>query len=100
MGEKGHMILRRPRRLRQNKTVRALVQETHISVEDFIYPLFVMEGDGEPEPVPSMPDVHRPTFPSGGGAAAEAAGVGRRGSGHAGLARRRTTERLNNRAFL
>jgi len=64
MGEKGHMILRRPRRLRQNKAVRALVQETHISVEDFIYPLFVMEGEGDPEAVPSMPHVKRHTISS------------------------------------
>lgn len=62
MGEKGHKILHRPRRLRRNAAVRALVQETHISVEDFIYPLFVMEGDGEPELVPSMPNVNRHTI--------------------------------------
>ena len=62
MGEKGHNILHRPRRLRRNTAVRALVQETHISAEDFIYPLFVMEGDGKPEAVPSMPGVNRHTI--------------------------------------
>ena len=62
MGEKGHNILRRPRRLRRNMGIRALVQETHISAEDFIYPLFVMEGDGKPEAVSSMPGVNRHTI--------------------------------------
>ncbi len=49
---------RRPRRLRRNASIRALVQETRVTAEDFIYPLFVKEGS-EPEDVPSMPGVQR-----------------------------------------
>ena len=53
---------RRPRRLRRNAATRALLQETRVSVDDFIYPLFVKEGDGVAEAVPSMPGVLRHTI--------------------------------------
>ena len=36
-----------------------MVAETRVHVEDLILPLFVIEGDGEPEPVESMPGVFR-----------------------------------------
>ena len=49
----------RPRRLRLNDNIRALVQEHSLSVNDFIYPMFVKEGEGEIEPIASMPDVYR-----------------------------------------
>ncbi len=49
----------RPRRLRLNDNIRALVQEHRLSVSDFIYPMFVREGEGEIEPITSMPDVYR-----------------------------------------
>ena len=49
---------RRPRRLRQNAALRDLLQETHVMVDDFIYPLFVKEGESV-EDVPSMPGVKR-----------------------------------------
>ena len=45
----------RPRRLRRSAAVRALVQETVLRVEDLIQPLFVVEGEGAPEPIASMP---------------------------------------------
>ncbi len=48
----------RLRRLRQNSLLREMVQETHISVKDLIYPLFVVEGDGIKKEVPSMPQVY------------------------------------------
>jgi porphobilinogen synthase len=35
------------------------VQEHSLSVNDFIYPMFVKEGEGEIEPIASMPDVYR-----------------------------------------
>ncbi len=54
-------IPRRLRRLRRTPAARALVQETHVAVDDFIMPLFVKEGDGEPEPVDSMPGQFRHT---------------------------------------
>ena len=49
----------RPRRLRLNDNIRTLVQEHSLSVNDFIYPMFVKEGEGEIEPIASMPDVYR-----------------------------------------
>ena len=49
---------RRPRRLRRNAATRSLVEETRISVNDLIQPLFVIEG-GSREDVPSMPGVLR-----------------------------------------
>ena len=51
-------FLRRPRRLRQHAALRDLLQETHVMVDDFIYPLFVKEGESG-EDVPSMPGVKR-----------------------------------------
>lgn len=49
----------RPRRLRRNASVRALVEETVLRPADFIAPLFVVDGKGEPEPIGSMPGVAR-----------------------------------------
>lgn len=49
----------RPRRLRRHPAVRDLVRETHLRVEDLIQPLFVMDGDGVAEPIPSMPGQFR-----------------------------------------
>ncbi len=37
-------LTRRPRRLRRTAALRRMVQETQLSVNDLIYPLFVMEG--------------------------------------------------------
>ena len=47
----------RPRRLRQNETIRRMVRETQLAPDDFIYPLFVVEGRGVRRPVASMPGV-------------------------------------------
>ena len=49
----------RPRRLRRNATIRAMVEETELRPADFIAPLFVIDGNGSPEPVESMPGVSR-----------------------------------------
>ncbi len=49
----------RMRRLRRNEALRRMVAETILSVNDLIYPLFVVEGKGVREPVPSMPGVDR-----------------------------------------
>jgi len=46
---------RRPRRLRRTAGLRDLVRETHLRVEDLIMPLFIREGDGEPEAIESLP---------------------------------------------
>ncbi|MCD4716243.1 MAG: porphobilinogen synthase [Desulfobacterales bacterium] len=48
------MIIR-PRRLRRTSAIRDMVRETTLSVKDFIAPLFVKYGQGEKEPISTMP---------------------------------------------
>ncbi len=50
-------MFKRFRRLRINETLRGLVEETKLSTDDFIYPLFVREGEGIKTEVSSMPGV-------------------------------------------
>ncbi|MDI6686705.1 MAG: porphobilinogen synthase [Desulfobacterales bacterium] len=45
----------RPRRLRQNEAFRRMVRETALSVDDLIFPLFVIDGTGVKNPIQSMP---------------------------------------------
>ncbi len=52
-------LTHRPRRLRRFASRRALVEETVLRPEDFIAPLFVVEGKGAPQPIASMPGVFR-----------------------------------------
>lgn len=52
----------RPRRLRASESVRRMVSENHLSPNDFIAPLFVMEGEGKKEEIASMPDYYRFTI--------------------------------------
>lgn len=47
----------RLRRLRQNEKIRSLVRETHLRVDQLIYPVFVAEGLTEPREISSMPGV-------------------------------------------
>ncbi|RQD72775.1 MAG: porphobilinogen synthase [Candidatus Syntrophonatronum acetioxidans] len=47
----------RPRRLRSSLALRQMVGETILSLDDLIYPLFVVHGKGIKEPVPSLPGV-------------------------------------------
>ncbi|MEW6441048.1 MAG: porphobilinogen synthase [bacterium] len=49
----------RLRRLRRTGALRSMVRETSLSVCDLIYPLFVVEGSGLAQDVPSMPGVRR-----------------------------------------
>jgi porphobilinogen synthase len=51
----------RMRRMRRDEFSRRLMRETHLSVDSLIYPIFVMEGRGEREPVASMPGIERLT---------------------------------------
>jgi len=55
-------VLHRPRRLRRTETLRRMVRENILRVEDLIYPLFLMEGEGHREEVPSMPGCYRYTL--------------------------------------
>jgi porphobilinogen synthase len=52
-------MLIRPRRLRYNPAIRSLVRETELTVNDLIYPLFIMEGENQKVAIPSMPDCYR-----------------------------------------
>ena len=49
----------RPRRLRRTPALRSLTRENEVSPDDLVIPLFVIEGEGEPEVVDSMPGVMR-----------------------------------------
>ena len=51
--------IRRNRRLRTNDTIRSLVRETYITPNDFLVPLFVVEGKGVKEEIASMPNYYR-----------------------------------------
>lgn len=51
--------LRRNRRLRTTEAVRRLARETILTPDDFLVPLFVVEGKGVKEEIPSMPDYYR-----------------------------------------
>jgi porphobilinogen synthase len=49
----------RPRRLRRDAAIRALVRESSLAPADFIYPVFILDGQGRSEDVSSMPGVQR-----------------------------------------
>ena len=56
------IIYSRNRRLRTNAAIRALVQETTLTTNDFVMPIFVMEGTNTQEPISSMPGIFRRTL--------------------------------------
>ena len=66
----------RLRRTRQSPSIRALVAENTLSAADLIWPVFVSDGDGVEEPVPSMPGVLRRSIDKVVEAAQEAADLG------------------------
>jgi porphobilinogen synthase len=45
----------RARRLRESEAFRRMIRETKLSVDDFVYPLFAVEGKGVKKPIDSMP---------------------------------------------
>ena len=49
----------RMRRMRRDEFSRRLMRETHLSVDSLIYPMFVVEGRDQRQPVESMPGVER-----------------------------------------
>ena len=49
----------RLRRNRKSDWSRRLVAENNLTANDFILPLFIMEGKNKKQPIKSMPDVHR-----------------------------------------
>ena len=52
-------VIQRPRRLRRTPALRRMVEETQLTLNDLIYPLFVMEGEGQKVEVVSMPGSYR-----------------------------------------
>lgn len=50
---------RRPRRNRKSAVIRSMVEETRLSVKDFIFPLFLVEGQEQKIEVESMPGIYR-----------------------------------------
>jgi porphobilinogen synthase len=57
----GKFPVRRMRRLRRNDFSRRMVREHRLTADDFIYPVFVIDGQNRSEAVPSMPGVERLT---------------------------------------
>lgn len=55
-------LTRRPRRNRKSKAVREMLSETKLSVSDFVYPVFIMDGSNKEEEIPSMPGITRKTI--------------------------------------
>lgn len=53
------LTFKRHRRLRQSDAMRKMVQETYLHKEDFIYPIFVIEGENIKNEVSSMPGVYQ-----------------------------------------
>ena len=52
----------RMRRMRHDEFSRRLMRETTVTASDLILPVFVMEGEGKRQPVPTMPGVERMTL--------------------------------------
>ncbi len=52
-------LITRPRRLRYGETLRKMVRETRMDPSSLIYPLFVREGSGIKEEIPTMPGQYR-----------------------------------------
>ena len=57
--QRGPFPQTRMRRLRANDFARRLVRENALSPADFIFPVFVLEGSGQREAIPSMPGIER-----------------------------------------
>ena len=52
-------MINRPRRLRKNEVIRNMVAETAVNPDSLVYPMFVVEGEGIKELIPSMPGQYR-----------------------------------------
>ena len=66
-------LVHRPRRNRRTEWARRLVRENVVTADDLIWPLFLVEGEGQRVPVPSMPGVERLSVDEAVRAAVEAA---------------------------
>lgn len=52
-------MLQRPRRNRKSEVIRQMVQETHLSAVNLIFPLFIVDGENQKSEVASMPGIYR-----------------------------------------
>lgn len=52
-------MLQRPRRNRKSEVIRQMVQETHVSAANLIFPLFIVDGTNQKTEVLSMPGIYR-----------------------------------------
>ena len=68
-------LTQRPRRNRKAEWSRRLVRETTLTVDDLIWPIFLIEGEGRRDPVASMPGVERLTVDEAVRAAEKAASL-------------------------
>ncbi len=68
--------LHRPRRLRGHPRLRAMVRETHLAVDDLIYPLFVYHGKNLRREIPSMPGQYQLSLDRLGEVVAETSELG------------------------
>jgi len=66
----------RPRRMRRTAGLRRMVRETRLSVDDFVYPLFVVPGSGVEKPIGSLPGQFNFSVDKATDAAARAADLG------------------------
>jgi porphobilinogen synthase len=66
----------RPRRMRRTAGLRRMVRETRLSVDDFVYPLFVVPGSGIEKPIGSLPGQFNFSVDKATDAAARAADLG------------------------
>jgi len=71
-----HFPLSRPRRLRQSSWIREMVQESRLSVNDLIWPIFIRDGNDMIEPIAAMPGVNRYSVDKAVEAARQAADLG------------------------
>jgi porphobilinogen synthase len=51
--------LTRLRRMRRDEFSRRLMRETRLTTDDLIFPIFIVEGSGQRQEIPSMPDIFR-----------------------------------------
>jgi porphobilinogen synthase len=49
----------RMRRMRRDEFSRRLMRENRLSTDDLIFPMFIVEGSGQRQEIPSMPDIYR-----------------------------------------
>ncbi|MGZ3812663.1 MAG: porphobilinogen synthase [Mucilaginibacter sp.] len=52
-------MLQRPRRNRKSEVIRQMLQETHVSAANLIFPLFIVDGENQKSEVSSMPGIFR-----------------------------------------